>query len=239
MIKEGLFRMKLVGALSLLAAFLLLTCGSAMARDLGTSLVNSEQRVTTAEADLAAKERRLEEAEARYRAASKRAAAPVRELNTGRSEVQSMRRNLAAEEKRADTRIAALEQQRRQEVDDHDEEVRTGVGFGLAALVAGLIALGWGWFRATGVVAALTRIELGQAIGLCVGGGLLVLIVGAVLGSSTGALGAVGSFIFCLGLILPAALLWRVTPPKCNGGGPDPSFVASGCPRGPRSRRRP
>jgi hypothetical protein len=70
-----------------------------------------------------------------------------------------------------------------------------------------LIALAWGWFRATAAVAALTRIELGQAIGVCVGGGLLLVIVGAVIGSSKGALGALGSFIFCLGLILPTALL--------------------------------
>jgi hypothetical protein len=204
--KRGLFRLK--GTVVLLLAVVgLLACGSAMAQDLGSSLADSEQRVATAEAELSAKQQGLEAAEARYRAASRRAAVPVRDLNASRSEVQNMRRDLAAEEKSANARIGSLEQQRLQEVDDHDEEVRTGVGFGLAALVAALIALSWGWFRATGVVAALTRVELGQAIGVCVGGGVLLLIVGAVLGSSNGALGALGSFIFCLGLILPTALL--------------------------------
>jgi hypothetical protein len=206
--KEGLFRGKATGIVLLLAAVgLLLSCCNALAQDLGASLADSEQRVATAEAGLSAKQQRLEEAEARFRVASRRAAAPVRDLHASRSEVQSMRRKLIVAEKSANARILSLERQRRQEVNDHDEEVRTGVGFGLAALVAALIALGWGWFRASGPVAALTRIELGQAIGICVGGGLLVVIVGAVLGSSSGALGALGSFIFCLGLILPTTLL--------------------------------
>jgi hypothetical protein len=206
--KEGLFRRKATGVVLLLAVVgLLLTCGNALAQDLGSSLADSEQRVSTAEAELSAKQHRLEEAEARYRAAGRRAAAPVSDLDNRRSELQSMRRKLAAEERGANARIASLEQQRRQEADDHDEEVRTGVGFGLAALVAAFISVAWGWIRATGPVAALTRIELGQAIGICVGGGLLLAIVGAVLGSSNGALGALGSFVFCLGLILPTTLL--------------------------------
>jgi hypothetical protein len=107
----------------------------------------------------------------------------------------------------ASSRISQLNQQHQQEVEDHDEEVRQGIGFGLAALVAAAIALAWGWFRATKAVAGLARLELGQAIGICVGGGLLLLIVGAVLGGSDGAVGALGSFLFSLGLILPTAFL--------------------------------
>jgi hypothetical protein len=184
-----------------------LVCGNANGQDLNSGLANSEQQVATAEAEISAKQQQLESAEARYRAAAKQAAAPVEGLSDSRAEVQRLRKALSAEEKGASARIAGLSQQHQQEVDDHDEEVRNGVGFGLAALVAALIALAWGWFRATAAVAALTRIELGQAIGVCVGGGLLLVIVGAVIGSSEGALGALGSFIFCLGLILPTALL--------------------------------
>jgi hypothetical protein len=98
-------------------------------------------------------------------------------------------------------------EKRQQELDDHDEQVRSGVGFGLAALVAGFIALAWGWFRASDPVAALTELGLAQAIGLSVGGGLLMVIVGGVLGGSNGGVGALGSFTFCLGFILPTALL--------------------------------
>lgn len=204
--KRGTFRIRAAGLVPLLAVLgLLLSCGIAQARDLGASLADAEQRVEAAEADLSAKEQRVDEARARFRAASKQAAGPVGELNDSRAEVRRLRRSLADEEQSAHSRISGLERQHQQEVDDHDEEVRTGVGFGLAALVAALIALGWGWFRATEPVAALTRLELGQAIGICVGGGLLLVIVGAILGSSTGAIGALGSFIFCLGLILPTA----------------------------------
>jgi hypothetical protein len=185
----------------------LLFCGNALARDLSSHLADSEQRVSTAEADLTAQQQKLEEAETRYRIATQRASAPAIDLKESRAEVQSLQRRLSSEEKGASNQIASLEQKRRQEADDHDEEVRTGVGFGLAALVAGSIALAWGWFRASAGVAALTRIELGQAIGLCVGGGLLLVIIGAVLGGSDGALGALGSFVFCLGLILPTAFL--------------------------------
>ncbi len=198
----------MTGVVPLLAVMgLLFPCGNAAAQDLSSSLANSEQRVATAEAEISAKQQRLESAEARYRTATKQAAAPAEGLSESRIEVQRLRRALSAEEKEASAQIAGLAQHHQQEVADHDEEVRNGVGFGLAALVAALIALTWGWFRATAAVAALTRIELGQAIGVCVGGGLLLVIVGAVIGSSEGALGALGSFIFCLGLILPTALL--------------------------------
>ncbi|HET9197937.1 MAG TPA: hypothetical protein VFN92_06775 [Solirubrobacterales bacterium] len=200
--------MKATGTVPLLAVLsLLLACGTAQGRNLSASLAEAEQRVAAAEADVSAKQQQLDDARARYGNATKRAAAPVDRLNDSRAEVQRLRRDLAGEERAAHGRISAIERQRQQEEDGHDEEVRTGMGFGLAALVAALIALAWGWFRATEPVAALTRLELGQAIGLCVGGGLLLVIVGAILGSSRGALGSLGSFIFCLGLVLPTALL--------------------------------
>ncbi|HET7589552.1 MAG TPA: hypothetical protein VFK14_05140 [Solirubrobacterales bacterium] len=56
-------------------------------------------------------------------------------------------------------------------------------------------------------MAALTEIDLGRAVGLCVGSGLLLVIVGLILGSSNGAVGALGSFMACLGLILPTSFL--------------------------------
>jgi len=191
----------------LVALGLLFACGSVQAQDLGASLADAEQRVAAAEAELAAEQQRVDEARARYRAASRRAVAPVAHLNDASAEVARLRRALARKAKLAQARIAGLERQHQQEENEHDEDVRTGMGFGLAALVAALIALSWGWFRATAPVAALARLELGQAIGVCVGGGLLLVIVGAVLGSSNGAVGALGSFIFCLGLILPTAFL--------------------------------
>lgn len=194
---------------TLLAAIAILSwaAGASAAQDPRAGLAEAEQRAAALEAQRADQQRQLETAEARRRAAASAAAPRLRALESKRAEVDRLRSQLVEEEEEAGSRIAQLKEQHRQEVDDHDEEVRTGVGFGLAALLAGFIALAWGWFRATDAVAALTEIQLGQAIGLCVGGGLLLTIVGAVLGSSDGAVGAIGSFLFCLGLILPTALL--------------------------------
>lgn len=193
----------LAGAIGLLAP----GAAGATAQNPEAGLANAEQKLAQFESEILSLRARVSAAEARYHAAARGAAPSLRALRRSRAEVQRLRRELAAQEQEAKADIAQLKKQHQQEVDDHDGEVRSGVGFGLAALVAGLIALVWGWFRATAPVAALTELDLGRAIGICVGGGLLMLIVGAVLGASTGAVGALGSFLFCLGWILPAALL--------------------------------
>jgi len=193
----------------LLGAALALSFGAsgAAAADLSSGLETAEQQAASAEEEIVQREQQLQAAEARYRAAASETAPLVRDLSEQRANARHLRESLATQEGEAGARISQLEDQHRQEGEDHDEEVRNGVGFGLAALVAGLIAIAWGWFRATAPVAALTQIELGQAIGVCVGGGLLLVVVGAVIGSSDGALGAIGSFLLCLGLILPTAFL--------------------------------
>lgn len=181
--------------------------GRAVAQDARTGLAQAEEQVAQAEGELLPLQGRVAAAEGRYRAAARDAAPSLGAWQRGKVEVRQLQRHLAAQEQRAKAHIAQLNEQHQQEVDDHDEQVRSGVGFGLAALVAGFIALVWGWFRATAPVAALTELDLGRAVGICVGGGFLLLIVGAVLGSSNGVAGALGSFLFCLGLILPTAFL--------------------------------
>jgi hypothetical protein len=193
--------------LAAVIGLLVLGAVAAAAQDLEAGLANAEQKAAQLEAEIPSLQGQVSAAEARYRAATQRATPSLRALHSSQAEVQQLRRELAGQERKAKAHIAQLSEQHQQEVDDHDEEVRSGVGFGLAALVAGLIALFWGWFRSTAPLAALTQLDLGRAIGLCLGGGLLMLIVGAVLGSSDGAVGALGSFLFCLGLILPTALL--------------------------------
>jgi len=179
----------------------------AAAQDPAAGLATTEEKVAQFEGETPALQSRVSAAEARYRAAVRHAAPALGALREDRAEVRRLRRHLAAQEHKAKADIGRLQEQHQQEVDDHDEEVRNGVGFGLAALVAGLIALGWSFFRTSAPVAALSELDLGRAVGLCVGGGFLILIVGLVLGSSNGAVGAIGSFLFCLGFILPAALL--------------------------------
>jgi flagellar biosynthesis GTPase FlhF len=202
-----ILRSAYIGLLLAVVGIAVAAGSSAMAADLSAGLASAEQRVSTAEEELSQRQRQLRVAEARYRAATAKARPLVRTINQKRADAEQLRSTLVTQQDDAQTRIAQLEKEHQKEVEDHDEEVRTGVGFGLAALIAGLIAIAWGWFRATAPVAALVEIELGQALGLCLGGGLLLVIVGAVLGSSDGAVGALGSFLFCLGFILPTAFL--------------------------------
>jgi hypothetical protein len=181
--------------------------GPAGAADLSSRLAAAEREVAAAEGEVPAREAATDAARERNRATARRAVPLQLEAREAESAAEALAADLAARESRAQGRIAQLEAQHRKEVDDHDREVRNGIGFGLAALVAAGIALGWGRFRASPPVAALTGMDQGRAIGLCAGGGLLAVIVGLVLGGSDGALGALGSFLFCLGLILPIALI--------------------------------
>lgn len=197
----------MVALAATLFALLALGAADAAAQDLSAGLAQAEQKVAEYEAELPAQQDRVSAAEAHYRAAAQNAAPALRALRQDQAESQRVRRELAAREQKAKAQISQTRDGNQQAADDHNEEVRNGIGFGLAALAAGSIALAWGWFRASAPVAALAELDLGRAVGLCVGGGLLMLIVGAALGSSSGAVGALGSFIFCLGLILPAALL--------------------------------
>ncbi len=194
-------------ALLIALGALLLCAAPAAAQDPAAGLAEAEQRVAAAETEVPALEAQVTSAEARYRSAARSAAPSLQALRRAKAEARRVRRRLAARERAARARISQLEGQRRQEADDRDETVRSGVGFGLAALVGGIIAIGWGWFRASAPVAALSEIDLGRAVGLCVGGGFLLVIVGLVLGGSNGVVGALGSFLACLGLILPAAFL--------------------------------
>jgi hypothetical protein len=223
MTKAGEMRLTKAAA-ALLLALLVLAAGatSSAAQDLTTGLAEAEANVATYEGELPAERQQVAVAEGHYRSAALHAAPPLRALRRSKAEARHVRRELAATEQRAHARIAQAEDEHQQEVDDHDEEVRNGIGFGLAALVAGLIALAWGSFRASAPVAALTRMDLSRAVGLCVGGGLLTLIVGGALGQANGLVGALGSFIFCLGLILPTALLLARHSVEVQGGRSQP-----------------
>jgi hypothetical protein len=192
------------------ALLLLLTIGgegSASGQDLSAALSSAESKVLGAEDKIGGLEADLEAAKSRYAAASQ-VADPARAASrSAQVKARDLKAGIAAAQRQAKARIAQLEAAHRQEADRHDDQVRNGIGFGLAALVAATIALGWDWFRASAAVAALAEQTLGRAIGLCVGGGFMMLIVGAALGGTGGLVGVIGSFIFFLGFVLPTALL--------------------------------
>ncbi len=194
--------------IALAVAILLATLGgSAGATDPSTGLSEAEARAARAEADIASTQAELNTARARLAAASRRASPVIEAARTARARARDLKETLLDRQRQADARIAELEATHGQEVDDHDREVVYGIGFGLAALLGAGIALAWGWFRATPLVAALSRTDLGRALGLCLGGGLLLIVVGSVLSDTDGLPGAVGALLLGLGFVLPTALL--------------------------------
>jgi hypothetical protein len=191
-----------------LAAYLLLALSSnALARDPEAGLADAESRAAAAETDATELESASRLAKAKLKAAKERAA-PVRlEAERTADRVAATEASLRRTHLQAVATVRRIEEERNDAAKDHDEEVASGIGFGIAALILALIALAWGWFRASAAVAFLTRMQLGQAIGLCVGGGFMAVIVGAAIGSTGGLAEAVGVAILSLGLMLPVALL--------------------------------
>ncbi len=118
-----------------------------------------------------------------------------------------MQTELVNRQRQARVKIAESESAQQQAEEDHDDEVLTGIRLGLAALIAAGITLTWGWFRASAAVAALIRLQFVQAVALCLGGGFLLIVIGAALARGSGLLTALGTLLFCLGLVLPIALL--------------------------------
>ncbi len=194
--------------IALAVAILLATLGgSAGAADPGTGLSEAEARAASAAAEIASTQAELDAARTHLATASDRANPVVEAVRTAQAKARDLRETLLDRQQQADARIAELEAIHEQEADDHEQEVVYGIGFGLAALLGAGIAIGWGWFRATPLVAALIRTDLVRALGLCLGGGLLLIVVGSVLSGANGPPGAIGALLLGLGFVLPTALL--------------------------------
>jgi hypothetical protein len=190
----------------LLVASFLLWSGSAAA-DPASDLTAAESRAAVAEADVAGARQQLNTARADYAAASRKAGPVAEAAREARADARDLRDRLVDRQRRARAEIALSEASQREEEEDRDEEASNGIGFGLAALIAAAIALAWGWFRASAAVAALVRMQLGQAIALCLGGGFLLIVVGAALMGGSGFAAVLGALVMCLGFVLPVALL--------------------------------
>ena len=201
--------MRTAFALGLLACLSLMTwCGGlASAQDLNTALGEAESRAAAAALEVDELEAAVRPAEQNFKASSDRATpvkAAARAADNRAAEIESQ---LRARRVAAAAEVSRIEGERSEAAEKHDETVRFGLGLALAALIAVRIALGWDWFRASALVAWLARISLGQAIGLCVGGGLLVVIIGGAMSSADGFLGVIGVALFVLGFVLATALI--------------------------------
>lgn len=180
---------------------------TASAQSPEAGLADAEARAAAAETDVTELEPVGRLAEAKLEAAQKHAAPLRSETQRAASRVAATEASLRSTHLRVVATVRKAEEERSDAAKDHDEEVASGAGFAVAALILALIALAWGWFRASAAVAYLARIQLGQAIGLCVGGGFVTVIVGGSIGSAGGLGQVVGVAILSLGLMLPVALL--------------------------------
>lgn len=126
-----------------LVVSLALLGGSAWA-DPASDLSEAESGAASAEADVAAAQQRLDAARADYAAASRRAGPAAQAARAARAEARDLRARLVDRQRQAHAEIAELEAAQHQAEEDHDNEVITGIGLGLAALVAAGIALAWG-----------------------------------------------------------------------------------------------
>lgn len=194
--------------MALLAACLALApISGAAAQDPEAGLVEAEARAADAKAEVQELEAAVRPAAASFEAAEERAA-PIRaQVQEASSQLEEIEAALKREHARAVATVERASGERAHAEDQHENTVAVGIGLAIAALVVACIALAWGWFRASAAVAYLARIELGQAIGLCVGSGFLAVAVGAVVASASGVASSVGFAIVGLGLVLPAAFL--------------------------------
>jgi hypothetical protein len=194
-------------AIATLAAVSFLFVASASARDLSSSIVDAEARAGAAAAEV----EELKGAEApvadRFEATVKRAAPMKRAVRSANRRVGHIEQTRHARRAAARAEVRRIEATNRKGEEKHDEKVTSAIGFGLAALILGLIVFGWGWFRASAAVAALTRMTLGQSTGLCVGGGFLTAVVGGALTDAGGILAVLGSALIALGVGLAFAFL--------------------------------
>ncbi len=186
----------------LLAALLCACCGqSAVAADLSAPLGAAESDLGTAEAELSEAEAAIPGAKARY-AAKTREAKPIeaaaRASHKGLVCIQSRD---AAGRRAAAGQVRRIEARRAEEEEERDEEVEGAFGFAVAALAAAFIALFWTRFRDSAPVASLSEVGLGWALAVCLGGGLVLLAIGAAIG------GPVGAALAMLAIVLAVTLL--------------------------------
>lgn len=179
----------------------------AYAQDLSAELSSAESSAASAEADISIVEARLEPVRERYAAISRSAGLANGVAVSARRHADDLETRLVEQRRDAASQVSRIEADYAREVDDHDDEVKGGIALGLAALLIGAIALGWGWFRATAAVAWLSDRPRGQAIGLCVFAGLALLIAGGVMAGGGGVIGVIGTTMVFLGFALPVVLL--------------------------------
>ena len=194
--------------LAVLALLLALTVAEpAPAQELFSSIATAEQRAESARGEVGELKKELAPVASRYSRASRRARDARSEVQSAKADVATIKAERDTQRAAAATRLRRLEDGNRESEQKHDDRITSDIGLGIAAMVMALLILAWDWFRASAPVAGLTRLTAAQAVGLCVGGGFLAVVTGAVMEGSGGLMAVLGTALVFLGLTLPAAFL--------------------------------
>jgi hypothetical protein len=196
-----------LGCVCAALVLVLALAGSASARDLPSSIAAAESRAEAASGEIAELKADLGPVTSHYAKSSRRARPARVRVAAAKHRVTTIEARDHTNRARALAAAHNIKADNQKSKEKHDEKVAGGAGIGLGFLVIALVVLAWGWFRATAAVAALTRITLAQAVGLCVGGGFLTILIGAVMEDGGGVLRVIGVALVVLGLTLPIALL--------------------------------
>jgi hypothetical protein len=186
---------------------LLALCSPAAAQDPGAGLAEAESIATETSAKIPALTAAVRSARAQFGSAKANAAPVESQAREATARVDAIEDSQRQDRLQAAAAIRRIEGERDDAAEEHASAVRGGIGLAIGALIMALIALAWGWFRATMAVAYLTRIQLVQAVCLCVGLGFLAVLIGAIALSAGGVVGVLGFAIVFLGIALPVAFL--------------------------------
>jgi hypothetical protein len=186
---------------------LLLLASTASARDYESAVAEAQSRVATASVEVGELKSAVAPLRTRLTTAEKHAAPTRHAAHAASARLAATKRRLQGSQAYAVKGIADIKAEQKGASEKHDHDVAFDIGLGLAALVVAVIALAWGWFRASAIVAALTRIPLAKAAGATVGTGFVTLIIGSALAQPGGVVGVIGGCIFGLSLALPVCLL--------------------------------
>lgn len=198
---------RITSVFGLIVVGLLLLVSTATARDYEAAIAGAQARAATASVEVGELKSTVAPLRTRLTAAEKRAAPARHGAQAASAHLAATKKQLQSRRADAVRGIAAVKAEREHSSERHDHDVTFDIGLGLAALATAAIALAWGWFRASAIVAALTRIPLPKAAGATVGIGFLALIIGSVLTQTGGVVGVIGGCIFGLSISLPVCLL--------------------------------
>lgn len=191
----------------LIALGLFGAASTASARDYEAEIANAQSRVATASDQVVDLRTSVAPARARLAALKKRAAPTQRQARVTAAHVTAIKRDLATHRRHAAATATEIHDENQTAAEEHDQTLRSDIGFALAALAIAAIAFGWGWFRASAAVAYLTRKPLKNVVLALVGAGLVTLLVGGGLVNAAGLLPVFGGLAIGLSVALPIALL--------------------------------